>query len=133
MDFSSSRTALASPEPNTGPFPRLANLPPARHFDREAAPLILSQNVPNPHEGETAVPFTLLHPADVRLEILDLLGRKMAAVVRKGLTSGEHRIQLNLRGLCLPAGDYSYHLQATSAIGTHSLSRVMTLLPTTNQ
>ncbi|MCI1186648.1 hypothetical protein MON38_04405 [Hymenobacter sp. DH14] len=127
MDFNSSQAGLPTPEPSLVPFPRLASLPSARYFDREVAPLILGQNAPNPHDGETYVPFTLLHPADVRLEIFDSLGRKMAAVVRKGLGSGEHRIQLNLRGLCLPHGDYPYHLQATSALGAHSLSRVMTL------
>ena len=126
MDFPF-QSGLPTQEPGLAPFPRLAGLPPARYFEREVAPLILGQNAPNPHEGETAIPFILLHPADVRLEIFDLLGRKMAAVVRKGLGSGEHRIQLNLRGLCLPPGDYPYHLQATSALGAHSLSRVMTL------
>ncbi len=125
MDFPS-QTSLPTQEPGLVPISRLAGLPP-RYLEREVAPLILGQNAPNPHEGETHIPFTLLHPADVRLEIFDLLGRKMAAVVRKGLGSGEHRIQLNLRGLCLPLGDYSYHLQATSALGAHSLSRVMTL------
>lgn len=128
MDSTFPLTNLSQPqEPGSGPFPRLASFPIHRHLDREITPLILGQNAPNPHEGETSIPFTLLHPADVRLEIFDLLGRKMAAVVRKGLGSGEHRIQLNLRGLCLPQGDYPYHLQATSALGAHSLSRIMTL------
>jgi hypothetical protein len=111
-----------------GPLPRLASFSLPPRLDREITPLILGQNAPNPHQGETAVPFTLLHPADVRLEIFDLLGRKMAAVVRRGLSSGEHHIQLNLRGLCLPLGNYTYHLQATSALGAHSLTRTMTLL-----
>lgn len=124
--------AQASPpskqELGFGPFPRLASFSLPPHLDREITPLILGQNAPNPHHGETTIPFTLLHPADVRLEIFDLLGRKMAAVVRRGLGSGEHRIQLNLRGLCLPPGNYTYQLQASSALGTHSLTRTMTLL-----
>ena len=127
MDYSSSQNPLAAQVLSALPFPRLAGLAPHRYSDREIAPLILSQNAPNPHEGETVIPFTLLYPADVRLEIFDLLGRKMAAVVRKGLSSGEHQIQLNLRGLCLPLGDYPYQLQATSGHGVHCLSRVMTL------
>ena len=127
MDFPAPQANLPPQEPNPIPFSRSASLSLPRYFDREVAPLILGQNAPNPHQGETYVPFTLLHPADVRLEIFDLLGRKMAAVVRKGLGSGEHRIQLNLRGLALPLGDYSYHLQATSALGVHSRSRVMNL------
>lgn len=127
MDFPSSHSHLAAQVLSALPFPRLAGFAPNRYADREASPLILSQNAPNPHEGETDIPFTLLYPADVRLEIFDLLGRKMAAVVRKGLSSGEHHIKLNLRGLCLPLGDYPYQLQATSAHGVHCLSRVMTL------
>ena len=128
MNFTAPQARLAAPELSPLPFPRLASLAPHRHVDREIAPLILSQNVPNPHDGETVIPFTLLYPADVRLEIFDLLGRKMAAVVRKGLSSGEHRIQLNLCGLCLPVGDYPYQLQATSGHGVHCLSRMMTLM-----
>lgn len=128
MDFSL-QPGLPTSEAGLAPFPRLASLPPARYFEREITPLVLGQNAPDPHEGETRIPFTLLHAADVRLEIFDRLGRKMAAVVRKGLGSGEHQIQLNLRGLRLPAGQYPYHLQATSALGAHSLNRVMTLTP----
>ncbi len=120
-------------ERNPVPFSRLSTMPPARYSDREPAPLILGQNVPNPHDGETYIPFTLLHAADVRLEIFDLLGRKMAAVVRKSLGSGEHRIQLNLCGLCLPVGEYPYVLQATSAYGLYSLSRIMTLTSATTE
>lgn len=124
-------TALLTPDSGALPFPRLAveaaRLSAMRHPDRDTSPLILGQNAPNPHLGETCIPFTLLHPADVRLEIFDLLGRKMAAVVRKNLSSGEHSIQLNLRGLCLPGGDYPYHLHATTIHGTHSLTRTMTL------
>lgn len=127
MDFLPPQAGLPSQESGLTPFPRSASLPPARYYDPEAAPLVLGQNIPNPHEGETSIPFTLQYPADVRLEIFDLLGRKMAVVVRKGLSSGEHRIQLNLRGLCLPLGDYPYHLQATSALGVHRLNRAMTL------
>ena len=127
MDSLTIQAGLLTPEPGFVAVPRPTNPLSARFPDRVTAPLILGQNAPNPHEGETYVPFTLLHPADVRLEIFDSLGRKMAAIVRKGLGSGEHRIQLNLRGLCLPLGDYPYHLQATSALGSHSLRRVMTL------
>ena len=134
MALPSDSNALLSADSSTLPFPRLAgeaarSLPLLhRHPERgDGPPLILGQNAPNPHEGETAIPFTLLQPADVRLEIFDLLGRKMAAIVRKGLGSGEHQIQLNLRGLCLPFGEYPYHLQATTIHGVHSMNRTMTL------
>ena len=133
MDFPPSKAGRLTSELSPAPLSRPGIFPPARYFNREPTPLILGQNAPNPHEGETYIPFTLLHAADVRLEIFDLLGRKMAAVVRKNLSSGEHRIQLNLRGLCLPLGEYPYVLQATSAHGTHSLSRMMTLTVATTE
>jgi hypothetical protein len=87
---------------------------------------ILGQNYPNPHTGETTVPFTLANPADVRLTILDLQGRKVAGVVRKGRNPGSQSIKLNLTGLGLPPGDYVYELQVTTRYGTYTQSLMMT-------
>lgn len=87
---------------------------------------ILGQNYPNPHNGETTVPFTLTNPADVRLDILDLMGRKVAGVVRKGRNSGTQSIKLNLSGLGLPPGDYVYELQVTTKHGLYRQSMLMT-------
>jgi len=87
---------------------------------------VLGQNFPNPHEGETTIPFTLTNAADVRLDLFDPLGRKVAGIVRKGLSAGEHRIPLNLRGLGLPAGDYSYQLQVATRYGTYRQRKLMT-------
>lgn len=87
---------------------------------------ILGQNYPNPHTGETTVPFTLTNPSDVRLDILDLMGRKVAGVVRKGRSPGTQSIKLNLTGLGLPAGDYVYELQVTTKHGLYRQSMLMT-------
>ncbi|GAB3577372.1 hypothetical protein [Hymenobacter daeguensis] len=87
---------------------------------------VLGQNYPNPHNGETTVPFTLVNPADVRLDILDLAGRKVAGVVRKGRSPGPQSIKLNLTGLGLPPGDYVYELQVTTRHGVYRQSRLMT-------
>lgn len=81
------------------------------------SPFSLDQNYPNPFEGETTVPFTLNTAADVRLYLLDLSGRKVAGVVRKGRAAGAQSIKLNLRGLGLPAGDYLYQLQVSCEHG----------------
>lgn len=122
-----SGAAFSSPAQASGPHGRALaeDLP---HFPKANSPLVLGQNVPNPHTGETCIPFSLTQPADVRLELYDSLGRKMATVVRKGLGIGEHTIQLNLCGLSLPFGDYRYHLQATTVQGTHVHQCVMTLV-----
>lgn len=87
---------------------------------------ILGQNYPNPHNGETTVPFTLANPSDVRLDIFDLQGRKVAGVVRKGRSPGTQSIKLNLSGLGLPPGDYVYELQVTTRYGVYRQSMLMT-------
>ncbi|MFC6222731.1 T9SS type A sorting domain-containing protein [Hymenobacter artigasi] len=88
---------------------------------------VLGQNYPNPHKGETTVPFTLPTNADVRLDLLDHLGRKMASVVRKGRSAGVQNIKLNLAGLGLPAGNYIYQLQVSSRFGTYQQAKQMTI------
>ena len=86
----------------------------------------LGQNYPNPHLGQTTVPFSLAKAADVALGIFDLTGRKVAGVVRKGLHGGEHSIALNLTGLGLPTGNYVYQLQISNGHGVHRQQKTMT-------
>ena len=90
-------------------------------------PFVLGQNYPNPHNGETTVPFTLPINADVHLDLFDRLGRKMAGVVRKGRAAGTQNIKLNLAGLGLPAGDYIYQLQVSSRFGIQQQAKQMTI------
>lgn len=99
----------------------------ARFPERTAVgQFVLGQNYPNPHTGETTVPFSLANLADVRLTIFDLQGRKVAGVVRKGRSPGAQSIKLNLTGLGLPPGDYVYELQVATRHGTYSQSMMMT-------
>ncbi|MDB5235379.1 MAG: hypothetical protein JWR44_2372 [Hymenobacter sp.] len=92
---------------------------PGAHF-------VLEQNHPNPFAGETTVPFTLPFAADVRLDLFDLLGRKVAGVSRKGRPAGDQSIKLNLAGLGLPTGEYVYQVRATHAHGVFSERKLMT-------
>lgn len=92
---------------------------------QSASVVELGQNFPNPHAGETTVPFRLTIPADVRLIILDALGRKVAGVSRKGSGPGVQHITLNLTGLGLPAGSYEYRLEASTRTGVFQQSKLM--------
>ncbi|HEX8328603.1 MAG TPA: hypothetical protein VF629_13760 [Hymenobacter sp.] len=92
----------------------------------QKAPFSLGQNYPNPFRGETTVPFTLNMAADVRLDLLDLDGRKVAGVVRKGRSAGEQSIKLNLSGLGLLPGDYRYQLEITCKHGVFYQQLMMT-------
>ncbi|MDO7854128.1 T9SS type A sorting domain-containing protein [Hymenobacter convexus] len=87
---------------------------------------ILDQNYPNPFVGATTVPFTLHTAADVRLDLFDMMGRKVAGVVRKGRSAGAQSIKLNLEGLGLSAGDYSYQLEVTTRHGVYRQRMLMT-------
>lgn len=109
---------------------------PQGHYQPDDAPgeahladsnFVLGQNYPNPHKGETTVPFTLPINADVRLDLFDDQGRRMASVVRKGRSAGPQNIKLNLVGLGLPAGNYIYQLQVSSRFGTYQRAKQMTI------
>ncbi len=104
-----------------------ANSRSLRHPERaNGGQFTLGQNYPNPYSGETTIPFTLTNLADVRLDIKDSLGRKVTGVVRKSRIPGPHTIKLNLTGLGLPPGDYSYELQVTTKHGTYRQAKLMT-------
>jgi len=89
---------------------------------------VLQQNQPNPFLGKTAVPFTLISPADVTLELWDLSGKKRSEIKRYGLNVGSHQIEVDLDQLGLPNTNYVYQLLVTNSNGTFRHAKVMTAL-----
>lgn len=73
---------------------------------------VLQQNYPNAVSASTAhattIAFELQQRSEVRLEVFDLLGRKVATVVEGELPAGAHRRSFNVRGLA--SGAYLYRL-----------------------
>lgn len=63
--------------------PKLIELP--NHF-------ALEQNFPNPFNPSTTIRFSLPHEARVRLEIFDLLGRKLRTLLDEELPGGTHSL-----------------------------------------
>ena len=116
--------APVTPAPVT---PKSAERPGLRAGDRETGgQFFLEQNYPNPFCGITTVPFVLAGFADVRLDVFDMLGRKVTGVVRNGLGPGPQSIKLNLAGLGLPTGEYSYQLQVSTRHGVYRQRKIMT-------
>ena len=121
----SGQFATGSPEAagaalDQAPAPRIV-------LDRETGgQFILGQNYPNPYHSETTVPFTLSNGGDVRLDLLDAANRKVASIVRKEMGAGDHTIHLNLSGLGLRTGDYTYQLQVTNSRGVYRQAKPMT-------
>lgn len=79
----------------------------------------LQQNYPNPVSANTAhattIAFELQQRSAVRLEVFDLLGRKVASLVEGELQAGSHRRHFNARGLA--SGEYIYRLSVSNGEG----------------
>lgn len=82
----------------------------------------LLPNFPNPFNPTTSIIFTLPAPTYARLEIYDLLGRKVTELLNQSLSGGEHHLQWDARGI--PSGSYWLYLKASDRI----IVRQMTLL-----
>ena len=72
----------------------------------------LSQNFPNPFNPQTTILFELGKPADVVIEIFDVLGRSVGSIEEKNLREGIHTVEYNATGLA--SGVYFYRLSAYS-------------------
>lgn len=54
---------------------------------------------PNPATDYTSLRFVLNHPAEITIDIYDVMGRKIRELSREKLTAGEHRKEFMLKGL----------------------------------
>ena len=70
-------------------------------------------NYPNPFQRSTHLVLDLPWPAQVRVDVLDMTGRRVMAIPAADLSAGwNHEIELT--GLELSSGTYLYRIQATS-------------------
>ncbi len=82
----------------------------------------LEQNYPNPFNPTTVLTYTLPIASDVRLEVFDVLGRKVATLVSEKQSAGTHTYTLNASGFS--SGVYFYRLSA----GTFTQTKKMMLV-----
>lgn len=82
----------------------------------------LMQNYPNPSSGSTTVPFALPEPAEVRLELFDMLGRRVRVLLDSSYPAGLHEEEMALEDLS--SGIYIYRLQ----VGSETLSRKLVIV-----
>ena len=90
--------------------------------DGPAAPLAfaLEAAYPNPFADRATIAYALPSPSDVRLEVFDLLGRRVAVLVDGPQPAGRHRATLRSDGL--GAGTYILRLAAAGATATHRVT-----------
>ena len=84
--------------------------------------LSLAQNYPNPFNASTVIRYGLPSPADVRLDIYDLLGRQVDTIEPGLQGAGTHTLRWNAEGKA--SGVYSYKLRTEE----HSETKRMLLI-----
>lgn len=83
----------------------------------------LRQNYPNPFNPSTAIQFGVPMAGKVKLEVYDVLGRKVATLINNEFTSaGRHTVTFNARDLA--SGMYIYRLE----VNGKALIQKMTLI-----
>jgi glucose/arabinose dehydrogenase len=82
----------------------------------------LEQNYPNPFNPSTEIRYQVAAASDVRLDVFDMLGRKVATVVNERQAVGSYSVNFNAGNLA--SGVYFYKLQA----GTFTQTRKMLLV-----
>lgn len=70
----------------------------------------LDQNYPNPFNPITNIRFQLQNDSNIRLEVYDILGRKIALLINESMKAGEHHVQFDATSLA--SGLYVYRLTA---------------------
>jgi pectate lyase len=83
---------------------------------------ILEQNSPNPFNPSTKIGFILPYRTNVRIDVYDVLGRKVAELVNEEKSAGRYEIEFNAKNL--KSGVYIYRLTYSDK----TLSRKMLLL-----
>ncbi|REL38128.1 T9SS C-terminal target domain-containing protein [Rhodohalobacter sp. SW132] len=79
----------------------------------------LDQNYPNPFNPVTVIGYQLPVQSDVRLEIFDMLGRRVAVLMDGPVQSGHHQATFDASGLS--SGVYVYRLTAGDDVQTRQM------------
>ena len=82
----------------------------------------LEQNYPNPFNPTTTIQFAVPSVSDVKLEVFNILGQKVATLVNRRMEAGVHTVNFNATNLS--SGVYFYRLQSGSFVQTKKMMLV---------
>lgn len=112
----------------------LSRVPPFPVANDENAELLAFELLPvypNPASASAHMAFSLPAAGNVRVEIFDMLGRKVATLLDKSAPAGRHAVQWNGRNYKQEAvsnGVYFYKVQADTDIGYYSATRKVVIV-----
>ena len=87
--------------------------------ESEISNISVSQNVPNPFNGQTVISYNLNESSNVSLKVMDVTGKIISTINEGTLAAGTHNITVD--GSVLAAGTYFYTLTA----GTFQVTKRM--------
>ncbi|MCW8823646.1 MAG: T9SS type A sorting domain-containing protein, partial [Ignavibacteriaceae bacterium] len=70
---------------------------------------ILAQNYPNPFNPLTKINFTLPYQTKVRINVYDIMGRKVAELINEKKSAGTYEVNFEAKNLS--SGVYVYQLE----------------------
>ncbi len=82
----------------------------------------LEQNYPNPFNPSTRIIYQVAATSNVKLEVFDMLGRKVATLVNERKDAGEYSVNFNAQNLS--SGVYFYRLQTDKFTQTKKMMLV---------
>ncbi len=96
------------------PYFRILRFDPTGIEDTNSLPdeFSLSQNYPNPFNAQTTISYSLPTASDVKIDIFDILGRKIETLVSGNQPAGQHSIIWNAEKAS--SGMYFYRIEAGS-------------------
>ncbi len=84
----------------------------------------LRQNYPNPFNPSTTIRYDLKENAEVRLEIFNILGQKVRALVNERQAAGSRSVIWDARndiGEAVTSGVYIYRMRAGEFVNSHKM------------